>query len=122
GPRWQPEPGTVEVVEIFAYPCDHCDRFRPMLEAWKRDAGKDVRLHHVPAAYDPGNAYARGYFALQALGRADELHPRLFYAIHREGSLPARGASNGEMVAFLATEGLDPDRVAAEMASPATDE
>src|SRR5690606_28453926 len=26
------------------------------------------------------------------------------------------------MVAFLATEGLDPDRVAAEMASPATDE
>src|SRR5690606_39552499 len=36
--------------------------------------------------------------------------------------LPARNASVGEMVAFLAAEGLDPARVAAAMASPATDE
>ncbi|WP_202843742.1 thiol:disulfide interchange protein DsbA/DsbL [Luteimonas saliphila] len=122
GPRWKPEPGTIEVVEVFAYPCGHCDQFRPMLAAWKRAAGKDVRVHHLPAAYDPGNAYARAYFALQALGRAAELHPRLFDAIHREGSLPAQGASTGEMVAFLASEGLDPAQVAAAMGSPATDE
>ncbi|MDH5835052.1 thiol:disulfide interchange protein DsbA/DsbL [Luteimonas kalidii] len=122
GQRWQPEPGTIEVVEIFAYPCGHCDRFQPMLAAWARTAGDDVRVHYLPAAYDPGNAYARAYFALEALGRVVELHPRLFDAIHREGSLPARGASRAEVASFLAGEGLDAARVAAAMDAPATDE
>ena len=122
GQRWRPEPGTVEVVEIFAYTCGHCDLFRPLLDDWKRRAAADVRVHYVPAAYDPRNAYARAYFALEALGRVAELHPRLFDAIHRQGSLPARGASTGEMVAFLAGEGLDPARVAAAMEAATTDE
>jgi thiol:disulfide interchange protein DsbA len=122
GERWRPEPGTIEVVEVFAYPCGHCDRFRPMLAQWTRRAGADVRVYHVPAAYQPDNAYARGYFALEALGRAAELHPRVFDAIHREATLPAHNASRAEIVAFLAGEGLDPAAVAAAMDAPATDE
>ncbi|TWT19246.1 thiol:disulfide interchange protein DsbA/DsbL [Luteimonas marina] len=122
GQRWKPEPGTVEVVEIFAYSCGHCDQFRPMLDAWKRTAGKDVRVHYLPAAYSPDDAYARGYFALEALGRVAQVHPLLFDAIHREYSLPARGASGGEMAGFLAAQGLDAAKVHAAMASPATDE
>jgi len=121
GQRWSDEPGTIEVVEVFAYSCGHCDQFHPLLSAWQRTAGKDVRLHYVPAIWSPQDAYARGYFALEALDRVNELHPRLFDAIHRAGTLPARGASQQEMVAFLAGEGLDPDRVRAAMASPATD-
>lgn len=122
GQRWTPAPGTVEVVEVFAYACGHCDRFQPMLAAWARTAGDDVRVHYLPAAYDPGNAYARAYFALEALGRVAELHPRLFDAIHREGSLPARGASVAEVATFLAGEGLDRSAVTAAMSAPATDE
>lgn len=121
GQRWAPAPGTVEVVEVFAYGCGHCDQFRPLLEAWKRSAGKDVRVQYLPAAYDPADAYARGYFALEALGQAARVHPLLFDAIHREGSLPPRGASTGEVVTFLAAQGLDAAKVRAAMASPATD-
>jgi len=122
GQRWKPEPGTIEVVEIFSYACGHCDQFRPMLDAWKRKAGGDVRVHYLPAAYSPDDAYARGYFAIEALGRVAQLHPLLFDAIHREYSLPPRGASGGEMAAFLAAQGLDAAKVRAAMASPATDE
>lgn len=122
GQRWRPEPGTVEVVEVFAYTCGHCDQFRPMFDQWKRRAARDVRVHHVPAAYDPGNAYARAYFVLEALGRVVEFHPRLFEAVHREHTLPGYNATRGEMVAFLAGEGLDAERVAALMDDPATDE
>lgn len=121
GQRWREEPGTIEVVEVFAYGCGHCDRFQPLLAAWKRNAGADVRLHHVPAAWSPQDAHARGYFALEALGQAKRLHPRLFDAIHREGSLPGRGASTGEVVAFLAGEGLDAAQVGEAMTSAATD-
>jgi len=121
GQRWREEPGTIEVVEVFAYSCGHCDQFQSLLTAWKRTARKDVRLHYLPAIWSPQDAYARAHFALEALGRVAELHPRLFDAIHREGSLPARGASLQEMVSFLAAEGLDPEPVRAAMMSPATD-
>lgn len=120
GQRWQDEPGTIEVAEVFAYPCGHCDRFAPLLADWARGIGKDVRVRHIPAAYNPDDAYARGYFALQALGET-RLHRRLFDAIHREGSLPARGATVGEVAAFLAAEGLDAGRVRGAMASASTD-
>ena len=81
GQPWRPEPGTVEVVEVFAYTCGHCDLFEPMLAEWKRRAADDVRVHYVPAAYRPGDAYARGYFALEALGQVASLHSRVFDAI-----------------------------------------
>jgi predicted DsbA family dithiol-disulfide isomerase len=84
-------------------------------------AGKDVRLHYVPAIWSPQDAYARAHFALEDLGRVAELHPRLFDAIHREGSLPARDASLQEMLSFLAGEGLDAGLVRTAMTSPATD-
>src|SRR5690606_12398953 len=112
----------VEGVDYVRIPGGHCDRFRPRLAQWTRRAGADVRVYHVPAAYQPDNAYARGYFALEALGRAAELHPRVFDAIHREATLPAHNASRAEIVAFLAGEGLDPAAVAAAMDAPATDE
>ena len=121
GQRWREEPGTIEVVEVFAYGCGHCDRFHPLLSAWKKTAGKDVRLHYLPAAWSLQDAHARGYFALEALGELDRLHARMFDAIHREGSLPGRGASEQEVVVFLAGEGLDAARVRAAMTSPATD-
>lgn len=120
GQPWRAEPGTVEVAEVFAYPCGHCDRFAPMLAEWARRAGPDVRVRHVPAAYTSQDAYARGYFALETLGE-NRLHQRLFDAIHREGSLPGRGATVAEVSAFLAGEGLDAAGVRAAMTSPATD-
>ncbi|MGJ4802973.1 thiol:disulfide interchange protein DsbA/DsbL [Luteimonas sp. SDU82] len=122
GERWRAEPGTIEVVEVFAYTCGHCDQFHPMLTAWKRGAGDDVRLHYVPAVWSPGDAYARGYFALEALGRVAEFHSRLFDAVHREGSLPARGATLQEVATFLAAQGLDAAQVRAALGSAATDE
>ena len=122
GQPWRAEPGTVEVVEIFAYTCGYCDLLEPMLAEWKRRAAPDVRVHYVPAAYQPGDAYARGYFALESLGQVAQLHSRVFDAIHRQGTLPPRNASVGEMAAFLAGQGLDAAKVAQEMESPGTDE
>ena len=121
GRPWQAEPGTIEVVEVFAYTCGHCDQFQPMLDAWKRKAAKDVRLRLLPAAYDPGDALARGFFAAESLGRLGQVHAALFDAIHRSYALPAHGTSIGEVRDFLAGQGLDAGKVQAAMTSPATD-
>ena len=79
-----------------------------------------MRVRYVPAAYQPTDAYARAWFALEALGET-RLHQRLFDAVHREGSLPGRGATIAEVGSFLVGEGLDAARVRAAMGSPATD-
>lgn len=121
GQRWQPEPGTIEVVEVFAYACGVCDRFAPMLADWARKAAPDVRVHYVPAAFDLGDAYARAYFALDSLGQVREHHGAIFDAIHRTGMLPGRGASQGELAGFLASQGLPAAQVGAAMRSEATD-
>ena len=120
GKRWNEEPGTIEVAEVFAYGCSHCDDFHPLLTAWKRRAGEDVRLRYVPAVWYTDDVYGRGYFAIEALGRVTELHPRLFDAVHREGSLPARGASLQEMATFLVAQGLDPAQVRTALTSADT--
>lgn len=121
GLRWQPADGRIEVVEVFAYTCGHCAAFQPLLEAWLRKAPKDVRFHYVPAAYDPGNSYARFYFATEALGAAKKTHRETFTAIHDSYALPARSASPGELAAFAQSLGVDAARLGTAMAGPQVD-
>ena len=51
-----PQAGGIEVVEVFAYGCIHCDQFQPMLEAWQARQPDDVRLVLLPAAYSANDA------------------------------------------------------------------
>ena len=68
--------GKVEVVEFFWYSCPHCNAFEPQLEAWvKQAAGR----RGVPARAggllgDDFVPQQRLYYALEAMGKVDELH------------------------------------------------
>lgn len=77
--------GQVEVVEFFWYSCPHCNAFEPQLEAWIKKAPKDVYFRRVPvffrADFEPQQ---RLYYVLEAMGKLDELHKKVFYAIHVE--------------------------------------
>ena len=114
-------PGTVEVVEVFAYWCHVCNDFQPKVAAWQRRQPADVAFHYLPAAFSHDDAYARAYFAADALGALARTHEASYRAIHAEQSLPARGASADEIAALYAGLGLDRAAVRAAMASPATD-
>lgn len=77
--------GKVEVVEFFWYSCPHCHRFEPALEEWIRKAPKDVVVRRAPVAFRPDfEPQQRLYYVLEALGKVDELHKKVFYAIHVE--------------------------------------
>lgn len=121
GARLAPPDGRIEVVEVFAYTCGHCANFQPLVEAWLREQPKDVRFAYLPAAFNPGDAYARGYFAAESLGVLKRVHGEMFEAIHRAGTLPSRGAAFDEIAAFAAMQGADRARFLAAMSSPATD-
>ena len=78
-------PGKIEVVEFFWYSCPHCNRFEPQLEEWVKKMPKDVVLRRAPVAFRPDfEPQQRLYFVLEAMGKVEELHMKVFNAIHLE--------------------------------------
>lgn len=121
GKPWQPLAGRIEVVEVFAYWCHVCDDFQPLVDEWKKKLPKDVRFGYVPAAFNPGDAYARAFFASESLRALGKTHHATFRAIHDEQSLPQRNASIDEIATFYDTLGVDATRLKAAAQSSATD-
>ncbi len=97
--------GKVEVVEFFWYACPHCNAFEPQLEAWIKRLPPDVVLRRVPVAFrDDFVPQQRLFYALEAMGKLDELHRKVFQAIHGE-----KQALNKEdlILAWAEKNGLD---------------
>lgn len=118
GQTWQPAQGRIEVVEVFAYTCPHCAKFEPVLEAWVRKQPADVRFSAVPAAYLTSDPYARAFFAAKRMGVLDRTHDALFDAIHEQQTVPSN-ASDDELAAFFAGQGVDRAKFVTAMNSPA---
>lgn len=77
--------GKVEVVEFFWYSCPHCNAFEPQLEAWIKQVPKDVYIRRVPVSFRPDfEPQQRLYYVLETMGKVEELHKKVFAAIHIE--------------------------------------
>src|SRR4051812_5217309 len=75
----------IEVVEFFWYNCPHCNAFEPLLQRWSKQLPPDVSLRRIPVAFrDDMVPQQRLYYTLEALGKVDELHLKVFDAIHKE--------------------------------------
>jgi protein dithiol oxidoreductase (disulfide-forming) len=78
--------GKIEVIEFFWYSCPHCNHFEPQLEAWIKKLPPDVVMRRVPVAFrDDMVPQQRLYYALEAMGKVDELQAKVFHAIHVDG-------------------------------------
>ena len=77
--------GKIEVIEFFWYSCPHCNAFEPALNNWIKAQPKDVVIKRVPVAFqDSFIPQQKLFYALEALGKVDALHDKVFYAIHVE--------------------------------------
>ena len=77
--------GQIEVMEFFWYSCPHCNAFEPMFDAWAKKMPKDVSVRRVPVSFRPDfEPQQRLYYVLESLGKVDELHKKVFNAIHVE--------------------------------------
>jgi len=81
----QPAPtdGQVEVIEFFSYACPHCYRFEPHIDKWLETKPDNVIFKQVPAVFNKNwEAFASYYYAAEALGVKDKMHPIIFEALH----------------------------------------
>lgn len=77
--------GQIEVVEFFWYNCAHCNAFEPMFDAWAKKLPKDVTVRRAPVAFRADfEPQQRLYYVLESLGKVEELHKKVFNAIHVE--------------------------------------
>ncbi|WP_218509438.1 thiol:disulfide interchange protein DsbA/DsbL [Variovorax sp. dw_308] len=78
--------GKVEVVEFFSYNCPHCAAFEPDLETWIKKLPPQVAFRRVPVAFVGNDVESkqRMYYALEAMGKVDEMQLKIFDAIHRQ--------------------------------------
>jgi protein dithiol oxidoreductase (disulfide-forming) len=99
-------PGKVEVIEFFWYSCPHCNHFEPTLQAWLKRLPPEISFKRVPVAFrEDFVPQQRLYYTLEAMGKVEELHSKVFHAIHVE-----RQPMNREdlIVAWAGKQGLDP--------------
>jgi thiol:disulfide interchange protein DsbA len=78
-------PGKVEVIEFFWYACPHCYVLEPYIESWRKLKPAYVDFVRMPVMWGEAHrAHARLYYTLQALGKLDELHAKVFEQIQKQ--------------------------------------
>lgn len=95
----------VEVIEFFWYSCPHCNAFEPSLSDWVKKQGDNIVFKRVPIAFNESfGPEQRLYYALEALGKSEELQKKIFHAIHVD-----RKALNKEntITDYVVSQGID---------------
>ncbi len=95
--------------------CSHCSAFEPALEAWLKKLPQDVLFRRIPVAFrEDFVIHQQLYFALETMGLVEQLHGKVFQAIHGGKQ---RLATPADIAAFAAKNGADGKRLVETMSS-----
>lgn len=98
-------PGKIEVIEFFWYACPHCNAFEPTLEEWLKRLPKDVSFKRVPVMFqDSFVPPQKLYYTLEAMNQLDQMHRKVFYAIHVQHEQLNKDAT---VIDWVAKQGID---------------
>ena len=109
----------VEVEEFFWYGCPHCSTFEPYLKEWEKTKPANVNFARVPAIFRPDwEVQARVYYALNNMGKIDDIHEKIFTAIHKNKK---RLDNKDSLIDFIVENGVDREKFLEEYNSFAVD-
>lgn len=95
----------VEVIEFFMYHCPHCNVLEPYLAEWVKKQGDKILFKrvHMPSA-GANDPEAHLYLTLEAMGKLDAMHAKVFRAIHVEH---VRFNKDDVIIDWVAKNGID---------------
>ena len=77
------EDNRVEVLEVFAYSCNHCFNFEPYLDQFDLSKADYIDVVKMPVIFnDAYKMHARIYYTAESLGNLDVMHTEVYRAIH----------------------------------------
>lgn len=104
----QPQPAEagpkIQVIEFFAYYCPHCYALEPILSDWVRKQGDKIAFKRIHVLNPGVETQQKLFFALDALGKAEELHTKIFEAYHLNRN---RLMTDQQVRAFIDTTTVD---------------
>lgn len=103
--------GKVEVIEFFWYSCPHCHAFEPALNEWVTKQGDAIVFKRVPVQFGQTPEQQQRfvpqqklYYTLEAMGKLDALHQKVFDAIHVQRQALMSDAAIAD---FIEKQGVD---------------
>ena len=105
----QPQPTEsgkkVEVTEFFWYGCPHCNSLEHGRTEWVKKQGDNIVFKRVQIKFsDSFIPQQRLYYTLEEMGKVDELHGKVFQAIH--GGRQSLDTDEA-ILAFIEKQGVD---------------
>lgn len=95
----------IEVVEFFLYSCPHCNALEPQMAQWVKKQGDNIAFRRVHLMFGgPKDPQALAYTTLEAMGKLDLVHEKIFHAIHVERN---RLNKDDALADFVAKNGVD---------------
>ena len=75
----------IEVIEFFAYHCPACNVMEPHVAEWVKKHKDDVTFKRIAFPFKgPTDPEAHLWVTLEAMGKSDEVHSKVFNANHVE--------------------------------------
>ena len=79
--------------------------YDPVLQGWRKTLPADVEYRRIPISWDDKSVpHVRIYYTLEALGKTNELHSKVFEAIQTKRMSLLKPE---EIADFMATQGID---------------
>ncbi|MGB9108408.1 MAG: thiol:disulfide interchange protein DsbA/DsbL [Telluria sp.] len=106
----QPQPveatgKKVEVIEFFMYHCPVCNGLEAGFEEWVKKQGDRIHVRRVHMPYSgASDPEAHLYLTLEALGRLDDMHAKVFNAVHQQH---IRLNKDEAIIDWVAQNGID---------------
>lgn len=94
----------IEVIEFFGYFCPHCNALEPMLAEWVKKQGDNIVFKRVHVNFHGLTSQQKLYYALEAMGKIEEFHVKVFNAYHVDRN---RLQTDAEVMEFIAKSGID---------------
>jgi thiol:disulfide interchange protein DsbA len=95
----------IEVIEFFAYHCPACNMMEPHVAEWVKKHKDDVVFKRIAFPFrGPTDAEAHLWVTLEAMGKADEMGPKVFHANHVER---AKLYTDEAIIEWIGKNGMD---------------
>jgi len=116
-PQPTSDASKIVVTEFFSYACPHCFAFNPSLTIWENTLPKDVHFERVAVVFGKGPFWqklSQVFYALQAIGKAEELSPAVFGAVYVDHVV---WQTDAQIIDWVAAHGVNRDEFTAALNS-----
>jgi thiol:disulfide interchange protein DsbA len=111
-PQPTSDASRVVVTEFFSYACPHCFAFDPTVTQWASKQADDVLFERVAVVLgrQPWQKPSQIFYTLKSIGKAEELGPAVFDALHVE---LADWRTDAQIIDWMEAHGVDREQFAA---------